>query len=107
MQSPSKSQNGSVHVKNNPMFKKPTPGKTKVAKKSGIESSGTFVKSASGKQAFNEVTFDEKQHLIAEAAYYRAMRRSFMPGNELEDWLDAEVEIEKMLTEINGAPRGA
>lgn len=28
--------------------------------------------------------------MIAEAAYYRAQRRGFAPGHELEDWLQAE-----------------
>jgi len=45
-----------------------------------------------------EVTTEERHHLICEAAYYRAERRSFAPGNELEDWLNAEAEIESMLT---------
>lgn len=31
--------------------------------------------------------------MIAEAAYYRAQRRGFEPGRELEDWLAAEAEI--------------
>jgi hypothetical protein len=40
-----------------------------------------------------EVTNEERHQLIAEAAYYRAERRNFVPGYELEDWLDAEAEI--------------
>ena len=36
--------------------------------------------------------------MIAEAAYYRAERRGFEPGSELEDWCLAEVEIDEMLT---------
>ncbi|HEY1724123.1 MAG TPA: DUF2934 domain-containing protein [Steroidobacteraceae bacterium] len=35
-----------------------------------------------------------RQTLIATAAYYRAARRDFEPGHELEDWLAAEREIE-------------
>jgi len=31
--------------------------------------------------------------LIAELAYYRAERRGFAPGGELEDWLEAEAEV--------------
>lgn len=27
---------------------------------------------------------------IAEAAYFRAEKRGFAPGNELDDWLEAE-----------------
>ena len=33
------------------------------------------------------------QTRIAEAAYYRAERRGFAPGGEIEDWLDAEREV--------------
>ncbi len=32
---------------------------------------------------------------ISEAAYYLAERRSFDPGHELDDWLEAEREIER------------
>jgi hypothetical protein len=31
--------------------------------------------------------------MVAEAAYYRANRRGFAPGQELYDWLEAEQEI--------------
>jgi hypothetical protein len=31
--------------------------------------------------------------LVATAAYYRAERRGFSPGSELDDWLEAEREI--------------
>jgi len=31
--------------------------------------------------------------VIAEAAYYRAERRGFAPGRELDDWLQAEAEV--------------
>jgi Protein of unknown function (DUF2934) len=34
--------------------------------------------------------------MIAEAAYYRAKRRGFQPGHELEDWLGAECEIQRL-----------
>jgi hypothetical protein len=34
--------------------------------------------------------------LTAEAAYYRAERRGFKPGHELEDWLAAEAEIRSL-----------
>jgi len=35
--------------------------------------------------------------LIAEAAFFRAERRGFAPGNELEDWLAAESEVDAKL----------
>lgn len=39
-----------------------------------------------------------RRSMIAEAAYYRAERRGFEPGRDLEDWLLAEGEIDGMLT---------
>ncbi|MBP1150536.1 MULTISPECIES: DUF2934 domain-containing protein [Methylocaldum] len=43
----------------------------------------------------NPVPFpdDEINQKIAEAAYYRAEKRGFVPGYEVEDWLEAEKEI--------------
>lgn len=40
---------------------------------------------------------DERLAMIAESAYYRAERRGFMPGYDLEDWLAAEAEIDTLL----------
>jgi hypothetical protein len=37
------------------------------------------------------------QSWIAEAAYYRAERRGFQPGFEIEDWLAAEAETRQRL----------
>jgi hypothetical protein len=39
----------------------------------------------------------ELQSWIAEAAYYRAERRGFQPGSEIEDWLAAEAETRQRL----------
>ena len=36
----------------------------------------------------------ERHHRISEAAYYRAQRRGFVPGAELEDWFEAEKEVD-------------
>jgi Protein of unknown function (DUF2934) len=33
--------------------------------------------------------------LIAELAYFRALKRGFEPGHEMEDWLEAEAEFEQ------------
>ena len=40
---------------------------------------------------------EELQRWIAEAAYYRAERRGFEPGYEIEDWLAAEAETRERL----------
>ena len=34
--------------------------------------------------------------MIAEAAYYRAEKRGFAPGSELDDWLAAEADLEQL-----------
>ncbi len=34
-----------------------------------------------------------REALVAENAYFRAERRGFAPGHELEDWLAAEAEV--------------
>ncbi len=41
--------------------------------------------------------FNDHHTAVAEAAYFRAERRGFAPGHELEDWLAAEREIEGRL----------
>ena len=38
---------------------------------------------------------EERQRLIAVAAYYRAERRGFVPGCEMDDWLEAEAEVQQ------------
>jgi hypothetical protein len=37
---------------------------------------------------------DDRQRRIELAAYYRAERRGFAPGYELQDWLEAEAETD-------------
>jgi hypothetical protein len=39
---------------------------------------------------------EDRLRMIAEAAWYRAERRGFAPGRELEDWLAAEIEIDAL-----------
>jgi hypothetical protein len=62
-----------------PKSSRKTPGKTKAGSK------------ATG------VNGREKRELIGKSAYFRAERRGFVPGFEMEDWLAAENEIEGLL----------
>jgi len=41
--------------------------------------------------------FEDRHAAIAKAAYFRAERRGFEPGHELEDWLAGEAEIREQL----------
>jgi hypothetical protein len=45
--------------------------------------------------------------LIAECAYYKAERRGFQPGYELDDWLAAEREVGSFAAAPKGKPRSA
>ena len=38
-----------------------------------------------------------REQLVAEAAYYRAEKRGFQAGQEVEDWLIAEQEIDSLV----------
>ena len=46
--------------------------------------------------------------MVAEAAYYRAERRGFATGGEMEDWVRAETEIDRLIqTNSSHARRAA
>lgn len=44
------------------------------------------------------ISTEERQSMIREAAYYRAERRGFHPGDEMADWLAAESEVDSLIT---------
>jgi hypothetical protein len=39
-----------------------------------------------------------REQAIAELAYFRALKRGFEPGHDVEDWLAAEAEYDKQRT---------
>ena len=45
----------------------------------------------------NGVSAEERRCFIAEAAYFKAERRGFSEGGALEDWVEAEAEIDALL----------
>lgn len=47
-----------------------------------------------GSKSIQRPTGEERWQRIAEAAYRRAEHRGFAPGNEVEDWLAAEHEVD-------------
>jgi hypothetical protein len=50
------------------------------------------------------VSAEDRRAMIAQAAYLRAERRGFAPGQEAEDWLAAEVEVDALLKLGHGGP---
>jgi Protein of unknown function (DUF2934) len=63
-------------------------------------------KSAAAVPARVQVTPEARHALIAQSAYLRAERRGFTPGQEVEDWLAAEAEVDTLLrVELGGSPQ--
>ena len=59
---------------------------------------------AGGASAGITVAAETRRAMIAQAAYLRAERRGFTSGNEEEDWLAAEAEVDALLRAGNGRP---
>jgi hypothetical protein len=55
------------------------------------------VRKSSAEKPSPPVSSDDLQRLVAEAAYYRAQKRGFEPGYELEDWVEAEAEVKRLI----------
>lgn len=49
-----------------------------------------------------QISPDARRAMICEAAYWRAERRGFVPGHEIEDWFAAEAEVDALLREDPG-----
>ena len=45
---------------------------------------------------------EQRQKMIAEAAYFRAERRGFHGGDPVDDWVTAEIEIDALLKKTSG-----
>lgn len=82
---------------------KARPKKASKSKADGSETLHLNAQSTAGSPNVDGLTTslpDETRHkgaylagMVAEAAYYIAQSRSFAPGHELEDWLQAEQQI--------------
>ena len=51
---------------------------------------------ASGNSAA-KLSPEEVYKLIQESAYFKAKERGFAPGNEVQDWIEAEAEVRRRL----------
>lgn len=81
---PAKSPRTTLHAKKDAVMTSPTP----VDETAVITNSSFSVKQHSS---------DERQRMIAVLAYQMAEHRGFVPGNELNDWLVAEAEVDARL----------
>ena len=65
---------------------------------SATATKATRAKAGNNKPAAAEITPEQRHQLIAEAAYLRAESRGFDAGDPLDDWLQAEQEVDARLT---------
>lgn len=49
------------------------------------------------KDAGPSISAEERQRLVARAAYFRAEKRGFAPGYALQDWIEAEAEVLRLI----------
>lgn len=73
-----------------------TPGR-KTSAPSARSTTKGFAALGAVLQERGPVSPELRQHMIRDAAYYRAERRGFREGDPLRDWLEAEVEIDRLL----------
>lgn len=82
-------------------IKKPAKAKTAAAAKPAV--SAKPAKAALGARARAKkpaaVSPDQRRNYIEVAAYYIAAGRGFAPGDPLQDWIQAEAEIDRLLGE--------
>lgn len=62
-----------------------------------VDSNGPLGPGANTAPPAAAVGSEARRVKIAEAAYYRAEQRGFAPGCEIDDWLQAESDIERTL----------
>lgn len=65
-------------------------------KKAEVASASDFISldSSLDTGSSDNITPEERARMIADTAYYRAQARGFEDGYELEDWLQAESEVD-------------
>ena len=75
---------------------KSVPNKEVLAAPSAVAPKAKTVRKRASADS-SRVTAEERRKMIAAAAYYKAQARGFEPGNEEEDWLLAEREVDTTL----------
>lgn len=89
---PAKAATAKKTAKALPAAAKPAAGKPAAAEK---KPAATAKKTS--RQAAANVTPEQRRYYVEVAAYYIAERRGFQGGNELDDWVQAEREIDRLL----------
>lgn len=73
---------------------------SKSKKHLSVKTSPATVKRVAKKTQKSEIDMSaERQRMISEAAYFLAEQRGFGSGDELNDWLQAESQVNSRLTQ--------
>lgn len=79
--------------------KQETPTKAKAAPKAVAKAAPKAAAKSARPKKPAAIPSEQRKHYVEMAAYYIAERRGFAPGNPLEDWVQAEAEIDRLLAE--------
>lgn len=81
---------------------KATAAAKNTAPKPGSSATGGATRARKGesgrrKDEAPSISAEERRRLVEKAAYFRAEKRGFTPGYELQDWIEAEVEVLRLI----------
>lgn len=79
--------------------RKKAAGTRQTASKTATKKRATAKKAAVKKVRSTVPASDERRKLIAETAFLKAERRGFKGGDPVDDWLEAEREVDASLTD--------
>lgn len=77
--------------------KKPANTKTKSKAKAKM-----FVQTGAGNAALQKIDPEHRRRMIAETSYFIAERRGFVSGSPTDDWLEAEILVDRLLEAEEG-----
>lgn len=80
-------------VAKNAASKKPASSRTKRK---------IFVQTAAGTASLQKIGPEHRRRMIAETSYFIAERRGFISGSPTDDWLEAEVLVDRLLESGEG-----
>jgi hypothetical protein len=83
-----------ANAKNEPVVAATSPAARKTQER---KTAATPVKTVRKRAAATTVSAEERQRMIAEAAYLRAELRNFVGGDPVSDWLEAEADVNARL----------
>jgi Protein of unknown function (DUF2934) len=83
--------------------KKTTRRKAAAAPAGLTDSAAMVVLESAAATASTHVDPDVRRRMVAAEAYFRAERRGFAAGNELEDWVAAEAAVDRRLQPTQAA----